>query len=163
MGFPEELTFRAAIEPQALGIDLGDAVLLVENEEALTHGRQHAGVARVARVNGGSGAVRLGDVVALTEDAGDPAGLVPHRLVDEVEEALLRGSHQARLKTDRQVMGDEALTGRIDLVEPLEEALSVEFGEDLAHILSNEVTVAEQAPVGLVDELEDVLRAGAGS
>jgi hypothetical protein len=57
-------------------------------------------------------------------------------------------------------MGNEALARCIDLVKPLEEALPLEFGEDLARVPADEVTVAEQSPVSLVDELEPVLRLG---
>ena len=44
------------------------------------------------------GALALGDVGALDEDAGDRAACVAHRLVDEVEQALLGGGVRGALQ-----------------------------------------------------------------
>jgi hypothetical protein len=109
VGLAEELALRPSVEPQPLRVDLGYPEFRVEDDETFTHRRQHAGVACIARADGGSGAVRLGHVVALAEDPGHPAGLIPDGLVDEVEEALLRIRIGRALETNRNMMGNEAL------------------------------------------------------
>jgi hypothetical protein len=157
MGSADEFRRRTTVQPQSLGIDLGDAVILVENDESFAHRIQHAGVAGIAGLDRRRGEIGLGDVVALAEDAGDPSGLVPDGLVDEVEEDLLRRFGRRGVQAGRDMAGDEALAGGVDLVEPLVEALSLEFGKHIADGPADEVAVAEQAAVGLVDELEPVL------
>ena len=83
----------------------------------------------------GRGALALGDVGALDEDAGDGAGGVAHRLVDEVEQPLRaargRGARRA-LQGDRRGIADVALAGAVDAVEQLVEALARELGQCLA-------------------------------
>ena len=155
----EELALGAAVEPQPLGVDLGDAVSLVENDEALTHRRQHARVAGIAGLDGRLREIGLGDVVTLAEDTRNPACLVPDGFIDEVEEDLLRRSRRRGLQAGRDMAGNEAFAVRIGLVQPFVEALPRELGKHLAHGPADEATVAEQTLVGRVDELEPVLRA----
>ena len=52
--------------------------------------------------------------------------------------------------------------GRIDLVQPLEEALALELGEGFTDGLADIVAIAEELDVGVVDELEDVVGLAAG-
>jgi hypothetical protein len=85
MRLAEEFARRPAVEPQALDVDLGDTIILVENEEPLAHRSQHARVAGIARIDGGSGEVRLGDVLPFAENSRHTAGLISHGLVGEVE------------------------------------------------------------------------------
>jgi hypothetical protein len=63
---------------------------------------------------------RLSDVMALAEDAADLACGVGHGLVDEVEKAFLRLGVGARLKADRDVVSDEPLACRVDLIKQLQ-------------------------------------------
>ncbi len=52
-----------------------------------------------------------------------------------------------------------SLSGPVDGVQQLREALAGDLWKDLRHRAPDEVTLPEQFPVGLVDELEDVVGA----
>ncbi len=102
--------------------------------------------------------VALGDVVAFAEYAGDLAGLVEHGLIDEVEETLDFRSPWSQPQPDRHVVRGMAPARGVDLCEPFEESLALEFRERVPGGLADVVAVAEQLDVGVVDELEDVAR-----
>ena len=78
----------------------------------------------------------LGDVVALDEDAGDSAVAIEDRLVDEVQEALLRRRARRALQLHLQALADKGLAPCEHLVQQLEEALARDLGQRLAHGLA---------------------------
>ena len=109
------------------------------------------------------GALSLGDIGALDEDADHGPGRVAHRLVDEVEQPLFQrrvGRRGARLalQGDRRRVADMALARGVDAVEQLEEALARELGQCLADRLADDVAAGDQLLVGGVGGGEDVLR-----
>ena len=106
--------------------------------EALVDGVVQGEVALFRIAQSGLGAHPLRDVVALDEDARDSPALVAHGLVDEVEQAVGRLCLWRRLQADGHGAGHEALAGRVNPVEQLVEALSVQLGERFTHCLAHE-------------------------
>ena len=105
------------------------------------------------------GALALGDVGALDEDADDRAGRVAHRLVDEVEQALLGRRVRLALQRHRRGMADEALAAAVDLIEQLVEALARDIRQRLADRPADHVAMVDQLAVGGVGDGEDMVRA----
>ncbi len=110
-----------------------------------------------------AGPLGLGDVEAFAEDAADLAGVVEHRGVDEVQQPFAHLSGLRIFQAGGHVMGDGPLAGGVGPVEHFEEALALQFGEGFPDRLAYELSGAEQRPVGLVDELEHMVRAGEGA
>ena len=70
----------------------------------------------------------VGDVVALHENAGQLAVGAEHRLIDEIDEALLR-IRAAVIQHDRRRAADIRFAASIDGIEQLDEALIGDFGK----------------------------------
>jgi hypothetical protein len=54
-------------------------------------------------------------------------------------------------------MGDVSLSGRVDLVQPFEEALSFELRKYFPHRTTNGIPASEQSRTAFIHELENVL------
>ncbi len=102
---------------------------------------------RVQLPQGGGGPVDFGGVVASDENPGHGAEVVAHRLVDEVDEAVVILARQP----DRHPPGDVVLAGRVDLVQKFVEALSGQLREHLPHRSPDEVARPEDRDIGRVD------------
>ena len=104
-------------------------------------------------------ALAHGDVAAFHEDALDVALRAADRLVHEVDEALFQRRAGFALDAHRHRMAHERLARLVDLVEQLEEALVRDLGQRLARRLADQLAAADQLQVGLVGDLEHVIRA----
>ena len=72
---------------------------------------------------------------------------------------LLLGGVRRQPEPRRGAVGDDALAGCVDLIEQLVEALAGNVGKRLADRLADPVVAVEEATMGVVDELEDMVRA----
>jgi len=98
----------------------------------------------------------LGDIAAFDEDAGDRAGRVPDGLVDEIHEAPIQGAIRTGGERDRRTPGGGGLSGRINPVQPLEEALSCQLRQRFSHGFAQHVP-ADERDIGGVGQLEHVV------
>ena len=98
----------------------------------------------------------IGHVVAADEDAVNALLLVEHRLVQQVDIAVAA----CPLEMNRHGARGVGLSGGVHAVEQLEEALLLELGKDFAHAAADELLLARDLDVGVVDVVVDVLRAG---
>nr|GFA26693.1 hypothetical protein [Tanacetum cinerariifolium] len=113
---------------------------------------------RFAGFKGCAGQVRVGDVVAFTEDPGDLACGVKQGLIDEIQVTDFgRGIGMAQL--DRRALVHQALARVVHRIEPLIKALATQLRECLIDGLADVIALAEQTGVGLIDELKAVFGA----
>ncbi len=105
------------------------------------------------------GGMGCGDVVAFAKHAGNLAGIVVERRVDEGQIAQHRARFGRGLEFHRGGVELARAASGVDLVQRLEEPLPCDRGESLAHGAADPVTGVEDFPVRVVDELDDVIRA----
>ncbi len=98
--------------------------------------------------------LRLGDVIATDEDAGDLAADVADRFVQQVDEAVAGRCFEL----DRHGPADIGLARTIDLVQQVVEALVGQLREGLAHAEAQQRTAAGNGAVGFVGIGVDVRR-----
>jgi hypothetical protein len=122
----------------------------------ILHPLHDAPVTLLALAELGFRPVRLGRVMSLDEDARHTSAIVRDGFVDEVEHELHRSSPW-KLEVDGCAIRDVTLACPVDLIEQVVEPLADQLGKRLAHGLADELPFAEQAPIGGVGELEDVL------
>ena len=113
----------------------------------------------VERLQGRLRAMLVGDVEAVDEQALDRAVRVEDGLVDEVDEALFQRRRGRALQLNLHVGADERGRRVEAVVQQLEEALALDFGQRLAHGQARDLAMADQLQVGLVGELEAMLAA----
>ena len=133
-----------------------DAALAVGDADADRHLVQHAAELRLARAERVLRQRRLGDVTALDEDAADRARRVTDGLKDEVHEAPVGGAVRIGRKRNRRTPGGGGLSGRINLVQQLEEALSLDLRQGFSHRPAHHLTT-DEGDIRGVCQLEDVV------
>jgi len=101
----------------------------------------------------------LGHVVAVRRDPGPGAVRFHERLVDEVDEALLRLAARRAHEQHGHLTADDGLAGGQHLIEQGEESLVAHLGECISDGQADQVAMADELVVAVVGELEDVMPA----
>jgi len=101
----------------------------------------------------------LGHVIAFDEDPGNIAIRIGHRLEDEIQQALFLGLSLDALQPDANTGADKGHAAAIDPVENIDEALTLDLRQRLAHRLADDVALAHHPQIGRVDHFEDVFGA----
>lgn len=100
----------------------------------------------------------IGDVDAFHENAADPAVRLCNRLINKVDEAILRQAFRPGGEPDRRAASRKGGSCRIHLIETLEKALPLRLGNGLADWKTNNVARADQLSIGLVCDFINVVR-----
>jgi hypothetical protein len=141
---------------QAFKVEI-DSQLGVDPVQCLQRARFFA-QRRFAGFKGCAGQVRVGDVVAFTEDPGDLACGVKQGLIDEIQITDF-GRGIGMVQLDRRALVHQALAGVVHRIEPLIKALAAQLRECLINGLADVIAFTEQPSVGLIHEFKAVLGA----
>src|SRR5215210_208 len=83
-------------------------------------------------------------VAARDQDPARGAIRPGHRLVHKIDVTGLRTAARAPLHLHGELIANERLTGRVDAIEELEEALTYDLGYGFSHRLSDDFPMADQ-------------------
>ncbi len=147
------------------GVDAAQAQQLERREDRRERIAQLVAEHRQEFVLGATGDLRVAprprQLRHVVDDRGDRVDLavaIDDRLIDEVEEVLVRRAVGRRVHQQAQRAAHVRLAGGPDPVQQLVHALAGELGQRLAQRLSDDRPIVDQAQIHRVGDLEHVLR-----
>ena len=100
-------------------------------------------------------------VVGDHDDRVDAVVLADHRLIDEVEIAVLGGFLETTVENDVDRLPEEGLAGAANPIENLDEVLSLQLGQSLTNRVGRRHRGRQSTRDTRIGQLEDVRRARA--